>query len=127
MSHFTDIETQISDVEALRDACKELGLELVENAEARGYFRSQSMRGQYVIRLKGPYDVALNKDKNGFYQITADLWEGRVEQEVGKGYGKLLQLYGAHKVMREARRKGYRVNRGANKQGHVVLTIGGAA
>ena len=37
MSHFTTIQTQIRDAAALRDACQELGVELIENAEARGY------------------------------------------------------------------------------------------
>jgi hypothetical protein len=37
MSHFTTIETQIRDMRALNDACAELGLELQQNAEARGY------------------------------------------------------------------------------------------
>ena len=36
MSHFTTINTQIKDINALRDACKELGLEVLPDAEARG-------------------------------------------------------------------------------------------
>jgi hypothetical protein len=32
MSHFTTIQTQIRDAAALRDACKELGVELIEHA-----------------------------------------------------------------------------------------------
>ena len=37
MSHFTTIQTQIRDIAALREACRELGVELVENTQARGY------------------------------------------------------------------------------------------
>lgn len=37
MSHFTTIQTQIKDIAALRDACRELGVELNENAVARGH------------------------------------------------------------------------------------------
>jgi len=36
MSHFTTIETQIKDILALAEACGEMGLTLVVNAEARG-------------------------------------------------------------------------------------------
>ena len=60
MSHFTTIKTQIRDTEALRAACTELGLELIPNAEARGYY-TQKIKGEYVIRLQGPYDIALNR------------------------------------------------------------------
>jgi hypothetical protein len=58
MSHFTTIQTTIMDIVALRAACKEQGAELVENAVARGY-GSQTHKGDFVIRLKGPYDIAV--------------------------------------------------------------------
>ena len=41
MSHFTSIQTQIKDIEALRLACQELGLTLLQNAEARGYYEKK--------------------------------------------------------------------------------------
>ena len=56
MSHFTEIKTQIRDIAALRDACTELGLPLNEKAAARGH-AGQTRPGDYVIRLKGPYDT----------------------------------------------------------------------
>ncbi|MBN1557858.1 MAG: hypothetical protein JW951_06900 [Lentisphaerae bacterium] len=37
MSHFTTIETQIRDVEALCAACSEMGLRVIRNTEARGF------------------------------------------------------------------------------------------
>src|SRR5882672_4647875 len=110
MSHFTTIKTQIKDIGALRSACHELGLSLLQNAEARGYYQNK-LKGDFVVQLKGPYDVALNKQPDGSFGLTADLWQGHVEQEVGKNYGKLLQLYGVHKAMREARKKGHLASR----------------
>jgi len=53
MSHFTTINTQIKDLEALREACQELGLGLLQDTEARGY-GSNRRRAEFVIRLKGP-------------------------------------------------------------------------
>ena len=91
MSHFTEIKTQIKDIEALRSACHELGLSLVQNAEARGYYENKT-KGDYVVQLNGPYDIALNKQPDGTYGLTADFYQGHVEAEVGQGYGKLLQL-----------------------------------
>lgn len=122
MSHFTEIKTQIRDIEALRSACQELGLALLQNAEARGYYENKT-RGDYVIGLKGPYDIALNRQPDGSYGLTADLWNGHVEQEVGPGYGKLLQLYGVHKTMREARKKGHMVSRSQQRDGAIKLSI----
>ena len=122
MSHFTEIKTQIKDIEALRSACQEMGLTLLQNAEARGYYENK-MKGDYVIRLKGPYDIALNKQPDGTFGLTADLWNGHVENEVGHGYGKLLQFYGVHKAMREARKKGHLVRRSQQKDGAIKLVI----
>jgi hypothetical protein len=62
MSHFTTIQTQIRDVEALEAACTELGVELLRNTEARG-FANSTRHGELVVRLKGPYDIAANRSE----------------------------------------------------------------
>jgi hypothetical protein len=125
MSHFTTIKTQIKDIQALRAACDELGLAVKQNAQARGYYENKT-KGDYVIKLKGPYDIALNKQPDGSFGITADLWEGHVENEVGKNYGKLLQLYGVHKATLEARKRGLSVVRRPHQNGAIKLVLMGA-
>ncbi len=122
MSHFTTIKTQIRDITALKAACTELGLDVIENAEARG-FSTNTIRGDYVIRLKGPYDVALNRQPDGSYALNADLWQGRVESELGQDFGRLKQLYGVHKSMLEARRRGLSVRRRNLANGTVRLAL----
>ena len=62
MSHFTTIQTQLRDLDALRQALGELGVTLHEKAHARGY-AGNTLKGDYVIRLKGPYDIALNQTR----------------------------------------------------------------
>ena len=122
MSHFTDIKTQIKDLAALKAACAELGLTVEENAEARG-FADNRIRAEHVIRLHGPYDVALNRQPDGTYAVTADLWNGYVEQELGKDFGRLKQLYGVHKTVLEARRKGLTVRRTTAPNGSIRLAL----
>jgi hypothetical protein len=124
MSHFATIQTQIKDINALRAACAELGVELIENTQARGYGSNQH-KGEYVIKLKGPYDIAINRQQDGTYGLTTDWWEGHVEKEVGTNYGRLLQLYGVHKARIEAQRKGYTVRRQTLGDGAIKLVIGG--
>ena len=124
MSHFTSIKTQIKDIAALRSACKELGLPVLQNAEARGY-ATNKLKGEFVIQLKGPYDIAVNKQPDGSFGFTADLWQGCVEKEVGKDYGKLLQLYGVHKATIEARKKGLSVMRRPQTNGSIKLVLVG--
>ena len=124
MSHFTSIQTQIRDLAALADACRELGAELVRGCVARGY-ATNTRTGDAVIKLKGPYDIALNRQEDGTYGLTTDWWGGHVEKEVGAGFGKLLQLYGVHKAMRDAKKKGYLTSRKTLPNGAIKLTIGG--
>lgn len=124
MSHFTTIHTQIRDITALQAAVQELGLELLENTAARGYSSNQ-IQGDYVIRLKGPYDVALNRNQDGSFGLTTDWWAGHVEKEVGTNFGRLLQLYGVHKTIMEARKRRQFVQRKAQKDGAIKLVIGG--
>ena len=122
MSHFTTIKTQIKDVEALRSAVNELGLQLLANTEARGYI-SNKTKGDYVIRLKGPYDVALNQQPDGTFGLTTDWWDGHVAKEVGSNFGRLLQLYGVHKATVEAKKKGYSVLRRHQPNGSIKLIL----
>jgi hypothetical protein len=128
MSHFTTIQTQIRDLDALQDACVELGLGFLQNAKCRGY-AGVTRTAPHVIQLKGPYDIAVDHspEKDGSYGLTTDWWDGHVAKEVGIGYGRLLQSYGIHKTMREARSRGLRVHRKQEQDGSVLLTLEGGS
>jgi hypothetical protein len=128
MSHFTTIQTQIRDLDALNDACVELGVKLVPNTSCRG-FAGVTRKAPHVIQLKGPYDVAVDPspEKDGSYGLTTDWWDGHAAKEVGIGYGRLLQSYGVHKTMREARSRGLRSTRRVEADGSILLTLEGGS
>jgi hypothetical protein len=128
MSHFTTIQTQIRDLSALSDACSELGVSLVPDADCRGY-AGVTRKAPHVIRLKGPYDIAVEPSKanDGTHGLTTDWWDGHVAREVGVGYGRLLQCYGVHKTEREARLRGLRTTRRVETDGSILLTLEGGA
>jgi hypothetical protein len=122
MSHFTDIDIEIRDIEALKGACAELGLPVEQGGMARGYAENLR-RGEYVIRLKGPYDIAVDRQADGRWTLTADLWQGHVEREVGPQFGRLRQLYGVHRTLREAQRLGLKARRSVLQDGTVRLAL----
>jgi hypothetical protein len=128
MSHFTTIQTQIRDLTALSEACSELGVSLVPNGDCRGY-AGVTRKAPHVIRLKGPYDIAVEPSKanDGTHGLTTDWWDGHVAREVGEGYGRLLQCYGVHKTEREARLRGLRTTRRVETDGSILLTLEGGA
>src|SRR6266436_827573 len=72
MSHFTTIQTQIKDIDALRETCAEMGFGLLQNVAARGIGTEQ--RGDYIIRLAGPCDIALQHEANGTFGLSTDWW-----------------------------------------------------
>ena len=128
MSHFTTIQTQIRDIDALLCACVDLGLKLQPDFHCRGY-AGVTRRAPYVIQLKGPYDIAVDPspEKDGSYGLTTDWWDGHVAKEVGIGYGRLLQAYGVHKTIREAHSRGLRSTRKVEADGSILLTLEGGA
>ena len=126
MSHFTTILTQIRDADALEAACAELGVELLRDTNARGFVNS-NRHGELVVRLKGPYDIAANRanpnDGTEPYELSTDWWNGHVEREVGPNYGRLLQLYGVHKTIREANKNRLCVTRHQETDGSIRLSL----
>ena len=128
MSHFTTIQTRIRDLGALRDACAELGLALLQNTPARGY-AGHTRKADHTIRLKGPYDIAVDPapENDGTYGLTTDWWDGHVAREVGENFGRLLQGYGVHKTLREAASRGLRTTRRQEADGSVLLVLEGGA
>ena len=126
MSHFTTIETQVRDLDALREACEDLGLQLLSGVPCRGY-AGATRKAAHVIRLKGPYDIAVVPGPDNAFSLTCDWWDGHVAKETGPQHGRLLQAYGVRKTMREARTRGLRVNRKLETDGSILLTLEGGA
>ncbi|MEO5715795.1 MAG: DUF1257 domain-containing protein [Luteolibacter sp.] len=128
MSHFVTIQTRIRDLDALSDACVELGISLAANDDCRGY-AGITRKAPHVIKLRGPYDIAVDPSDSGDgnYGLTTDWWDGHVAREVGEGYGRLIQCYGVHKTTREARLRGLRTTRKVEADGTILLTLEGGA
>lgn len=105
-----------------------LGLGFTANTKCRGY-AGVTRLAPHVIQLKGPYDIAVEpaKENEGTYGLTTDWWDGHVAKEVGTCYGRLLQSYGIHKTMREARNRGLHVHRRQEQDGSVLLTLEGGS
>lgn len=149
MSHTTTIKSvPIKDIAALRAAVKDLQdagvkCELRENVRPRMYSDAQSRATgvcDYVLHLdNSPYDVAFVKQKDGSYAPAFDEWSGRVAGQIGAScplpntaegraqhaIGKLMQGYGKHAAMNQARAEGYIVESATyDKNQNLVLTLG---
>jgi len=101
MHNFSTIETPIRDLVALVYACVGLNLDLVPDAWCRG--QGGSVRpAEYVIRLRGPHDIAVDPlDEGGGYVLTTDWRDGHVASELGVGCCDLLEEYDFHRTRRQ--------------------------
>ncbi len=128
MSHYTTIQTQIRDIPSLVDACADLDLKVVSDSHCRGY-AGAVRKAPHVIKLRGPYDIAVDPspDNDGTYGLTTDWWSGHVAREVGVGYSRLLQGYGVHRTLREARSRGLRTTKRVEADGSILLTLEGGS
>lgn len=129
MSQFVTVKTAIRDLDALRCAAREIGLSLEvavngQKINARGYKR-QTTEADAVVRLKGPYDVACQRQPDGTYSLTTDWFKGHVEKEVGTEFKRLKHLYTAHVSMKAAQSKGLNVQRRTSPTGHTILVLTG--
>lgn len=144
MSHTTTIdEIVFTDVEALRQAVKELNkmgvaCTLEKGTVPRAYGMGQMGKADYTLKLaNGQYDVGfyMDKEKKGLV-AKADFWNGHIQSQLGaktrKGesqaqaqMGKLYATYAAAAATRQAIKQGYTVRRVAKEDGSVQLIMTG--
>ena len=96
MSHFTTIKVQIKQGEVLLDVLQELGYQVEQNTQVRGY-RGDTINAEYVIRQANGYDLGFRKNGEG-YELVADFWGAEINQQ--EFINTISQKY-AHKTLME--------------------------
>ncbi|RRJ54810.1 DUF1257 domain-containing protein [Paenibacillus oralis] len=121
MSHWVEKKANFKDIDALKEACTMLGLQLIQNAKARGW-SSNTIQADYVIKLNGSYDVALINNGDG-YDISADWYDGSVARAIGKEGNNLKQAYTAAATVKVARAQGHPVEMQRVENGDIRLVL----
>ena len=96
MSHFTTIKVQIKQGEVLLDVLQELGYQVEQNTQVRGYM-GDTTNAEYVIRQANGYDLGFRKNGEG-YELVADFWGAKINQQ--EFINNISQKY-AHKTLME--------------------------
>ena len=152
MSHVVTIKAEITDLEALGEACTALGLELVLGQETfkwwgrhegdfpvpAGFTVEDMGKCEHAIRIpldspvrqqhRMPYEVGVvaRRDGRPGWQLMYD-FVGRgfgMEQMAGKDCGKLVAEYGGVRAKQQAARLGYRFTEQRRQDGSLhKLTI----
>ena len=96
MSHFTTIKVQIKQGEVLLDVLQELGYQVEQNTQVRGYMGDKT-NAEYVIKQSNGYDLGFRKNGEG-YELVADFWGAEINQQ--EFINNISQKY-AHKTLME--------------------------
>jgi len=111
MSHITTINVEIRDLEAVKEICKELGLEFREGQRSyrwygvsvgdypipTGFTKSDLGRCDHAIGIKGnskSYEIGLVKRGDAYIPLF-DFWQGGfgLEERIGPGAKKFTEAY----------------------------------
>ena len=138
MSHITKIDIEVSDLAALKAACRRLGFVFAEGRKTykwygrlvgdapipEGLSIDDLGRCDHAICIPGAeYEIGVRAERGG-YRLLWDSWvAGGLEQKIGKDAGLLKQAYGIEKAKIEARRKGYSVYESRKADGSITLKI----
>ncbi|HEY4770466.1 MAG TPA: DUF1257 domain-containing protein [Myxococcales bacterium] len=113
MSHFTQVETKINDLVALKAALAELGLAFEEGTanqlvRVRGW-KGSTLTAEAKIKASKSYDIGLQLSEEGTYKLVADWWgiEEETNEEAAKVQQRIVQCYAKHKVKAEVAKQGF--------------------
>lgn len=116
MSHIVSIRTEIRDAEAVKDACKRLGLEQPVEGTAKLF---EGEASGLLIKLPDWLYPAVVDIASG--QVRYDNYEGRWGDP--KHLDRFMQAYAIEKAKIEARKRGHTVYERPLPDGSIKLTI----
>jgi len=108
MSHIAKIELEVTDLDSLSKACRQIGLNLVRGKTSFKWYNGNGVCDHAIEVPGASYEIGLvlKEDK---YELQTDFWDKGIESAIGKNGGLLKQRYAVERTRSEALKKGYRV------------------
>jgi Protein of unknown function (DUF1257) len=123
MSHFSQIKTQIRNVESLKEALTDLNIDWKQGPRAVRGYRGQTHDAEITIEQDNGYDIGF--EWNGKeYELVADLQYWQQDLSVEGFLRKVTQRYAFQTVMKETARAGFQVaEQQKNEDGSIRLVV----
>jgi len=130
MSHVANVKVQVKDLDALSDACTNLGLVFLKDQKTYKWYsgRNKCDHAIGVAGAKGAYEVGVKQNADGTWGFEADFYDQRLTRLVGNDCKKLMTEYAKcaarNETKRMAKRFGYSWSEQINNHtGEVVITM----
>jgi hypothetical protein len=123
MSHFSQIKTQIRNLESLTDALSDLGIDWKTGpSEVRGY-RGQTHAAEVTIEQENGYDIGFRWNGQE-YELVADLQYWQQNLSVDGFVREVTQRYAYQTVVKETTKVGFQVaEQQQQKDGSIRLVV----
>lgn len=123
MSHFSQIKTQIRNLDSLKDALNDLEIDWKSGPhKVRGY-RGQTQDAEVAIEQENGYDVGF-KWNGQEYELVADLQYWQQNSSVEGFLRQVTQRYAFHTVIKETSLAGFQVSeQQKNEDGSIRLVV----
>lgn len=123
MSHFSQIKTQIRNLDSLQAALTDLEIKWESGPKAVRGYRGQTCNAEITVEQKNGYDLGFSWNGSE-YELVADLQYWQQDLSVDGFLRQVTQRYAYHTVLKETTRQGFQVaEQQQNKDGSIRLLV----
>lgn len=123
MSHFSNIKTQIRNLDSLQTALTELGIEWKSGPQPIRGYQGQTRTAEVVVEQDNNYDIGFSWNGNE-YELVADLQYWQQPLSVEGFLKRVTQGYALQTVLQESSKQGFQVaQQQKNEDGSIRLVV----
>ena len=123
MSHFSNIKTKIRNLDSLKTALNDMGIDWKEGSEPIRGYQGQTRQADVVVEQENDYDFGFSWNGSE-YELVADLQYWQQPLTVDGFLRKVTQHYAYHTVLAETTKQGFEVSeRQKNEDGSIRLVL----
>ncbi len=123
MSHFSNIKTQIRNLECLQTALNDLGIDWKSGPSAVRGYQGQTATAEVVVEQENNYDIGFSWNGSE-YELVADLQYWKQPLSVEGFLRQVTQRYAYNAVVKETAKQGFEIAEQADRQdGSIRLVV----
>ena len=123
MSHFSQIKTQIRNLNSLQAALTDLGIDWKSGSKTVRGYRGQTRNAEITIEQENGYDVGFSWNGKE-YELVADMQYWQQSWSVEGFLRQVTQRYAYHTVVNETARQGFHIaEQQQNEDGSIRVLV----